>query len=126
MKTPEELRFAAMLRARDFCEEKAATLNTVAEYSPLKILLDAGIAKIETARAINMADITSYAAAKLQTQIYMVDMVYMYQLRGAVKAHELNNVELENSLSHPKKYFRQNDAVQLRGTVFGAYQPSHE
>jgi hypothetical protein len=71
--------------------------------------LDAGIIKIETARAINMADITSYAAAKQQTQNYMVDLVYKFQLRGAVKAHELNNFDLEASLSHPKTYITVND-----------------
>jgi hypothetical protein len=106
MKTPEELRFAAMLRGRDFCNENEEALNALEEYSPLKILFDAGIVKIETARAINMASITSYAAAKLVTQNYMV---YKYQLRGAVKAHELNKFELEDSLSHPKRYITNDD-----------------
>jgi hypothetical protein len=113
MKTTEELRFAALLRGRDLCKENNTLLSTIAEYPPLKILLDAGIIKIETARAINMASITSYSAAKQQTQNYMVDMVYMYQLRGAVKAHELNQFELEDSLSHPKRYITNDDDAAI-------------
>jgi hypothetical protein len=113
MKSVAELRLAALIRGRDYCKENEEDLNTVAEYAPLKLLFDAAILKVEIARSINMEDITMYAVVKLQKQIYMVDLVYMYELRGAMKANSLNKPELELSLSHPRTYISHNDDASV-------------
>ena len=39
----------------------------------------------------------------------MIDLIYMYQLRACVRAHQIPNVELELSLDLPRTYISEND-----------------
>jgi len=113
MKTSEELRYAALIRARNFCDDHHTELNTITEYAPVRTKLDAVILKIENARAINMADIKTYAAAKAQTQNFLIGLVYPFMLRSAVVAHEGGYLDLEKLLTHPKNYFLRGDDAAL-------------
>lgn len=113
MKSTEELRFDALIRARDFCILNNIALSAITEYAALKALLDSCIANIISARAINMADISNFAVAKSIAMNTMVDAVFKFMLRGAVKAAEINNADLEHLLNHPITYFQIHDAATV-------------
>ena len=109
MKSFEELRLAALIRAQDFCNNHSADLATITEYPPQKAALDDAIIKITTARAINIENLSHIAVNKEEVQTQLIDLIFMYMLRAAVKAHEIPDVNLEASLSFPKTYLSIND-----------------
>ena len=109
MKSAEELRFAALLRAQEYCNDHDTDLIAITEYAGLKTNLDNSILKITDARAINIENISHFAENKSEKQTQMIDLIYTYQLRAVVKAHEVGNTGLVASLNFPKSYIFNND-----------------
>ena len=109
MKSTDKLRLDSLHRIQNLCDIYAVMLALILEFPPLRALLDAIVLKIEVARAINLQNITNFTTNKEITCVTMIETVYKYMLRGAIKAAELGLPLLEKSLSVPKTYLSHND-----------------
>jgi hypothetical protein len=109
MKAFEELRLAALHRVQDFNVKHAVELAAINEFPVEKTDLDTSVTKIEKARAINAANIKTIAVEKTALQNAMAEIIYKYQLRAAVKAHQLGDMELELALDLSKDYMLKNN-----------------
>lgn len=113
MKSQEEKRLDALIRGRDYCNTHAVALNAIDVYGQVRAKFDASIAKVIAARKINMSDISNFAVTKAQAQSTMVEEVYKFMMRGAIKASEIGDSSLEYLLEHPITYFHINDAATI-------------
>ncbi len=102
MKSYDDLRLDSLRRIQNLCDIYAIALALILEYPPLRALLDAIVTKIEIAKSINLQNITNFTTKKEVTCITMVETVYKFMLRGALKAAELNLPDLEKSLTIAK------------------------
>jgi hypothetical protein len=119
MKTPFELHLACFLRIQALCLQYNTQLMALIEYPALKTLFNDIVKKICDARDINEAYLKNIAEAKAAALATMIDTVFGYMLRAAVKANALGDVSLEASLSFPKNYLLNCDdaTVEVRASA---------
>jgi len=104
MKTIYDLRLAALIRLQILCESISALLTPIEGYTALKTALDKAIKKVTDARAINEASIKDKAQIKVQARFSMVALVTKYLGRALVKANDVHDTTLLESLTFPKNY----------------------
>lgn len=100
MKSTEELHLDSLHRVQTVCDNYSVELAAITEYAAERAALDDCVTRIEAARAINLANISAHASDKAEHKTIMINLIYKYMLRAAVKAHQLNNSELEVLLDY--------------------------
>jgi hypothetical protein len=95
----------AGVRVQDFCLSHTAVLTPIAEFVVEKTGLDLALSKIHTAAQAQAKDLSGHATEKGVAKKNVIDAIMKYSLRAKIKAHQLGNVSLEQSLSHGVNYY---------------------
>jgi hypothetical protein len=80
-------------------------LTPIAEFVVEKTGLDLALSKIHTAAQAQAKDLSGHATEKGVAKKNVIDAIMKYSLRAKIKAHQLGNVSLEQSLSHGVNYY---------------------
>ena len=104
MTTKDQLRLSALIRLQILCESVSALLTPIEGYTALKTALDKAIKMITNARAINEASIKDKAQIKVNARFSMVALMTKYIGRALVKANDVQDTTLLESLTFPKNY----------------------
>jgi hypothetical protein len=116
MNSTQQTTYEAALRAKKFNEENATALSVIPDYDIFSNELVVNLAFVEDCMHQQAEDITVIAPDKAEHKIAMGEKVIKYAMRGATKAHQLGNLQLEAGLSHAVSYiiFAGDDLAESR------------
>ena len=99
-----QARLNADQRGESFCTKYNDQLITVDEYPAEILSFKAKVKKVEDAAQVQATNTKVITADKAIDKQGLADVIYKYELRGSMKAHQLGLVELELSLDNPLSF----------------------